>query len=208
MFSPTPEPPLAQPSSWREALRHAVDLTVAFTTLESYGIDDVWPPRHRTATGPLALAGARVAAVTDRAPGRSRHPTGGLDLTAGRLHTGSAEPADWPWPSPGDGRPGRGAETRRAGAPRTPAQHCIASRPAVPPRTPAASRDAVRAGSPSTRAASRHVVAAGTPATRTADPRSAASPRAAGTTRAATAAARALGARALPPAGRVRTPAA
>jgi len=116
MFSPAPDPPFASPSSWRDALRNAVDLTMAFTTLESYSVDDLWPPRRRTGAPPLDFPRAAPAAdwpAASSAAGRRRQGP------VARRPGGARTPAQ------------HCSSPRRAGAAATAAARAIA---ATPPR--------------------------------------------------------------------------
>jgi len=119
MFSPAPapDPPRtstfaspAAPTSWRDALRHAADRTLAFTTLESYTVEDVWPPRRRAVPAiPSAPTSGGATAGAAAVPQEHRR----VDL-------------QMPQPSR---RRAPASPRRRAGATRARAQPCISPVP-------------------------------------------------------------------------------
>jgi len=134
MFSPDLAPDLprtsafaspAAPTSWRGALRHAADLTLAFTTLESYSVEDVWPPRRR--------------AVPEAAP-----TAPGADAAAAAVPQQERRRIDPQTPQPSRRRP-PAPSRRRPGATRAPVQPCVtpvATAPGGARRIPAGTHQA------------------------------------------------------------------
>jgi hypothetical protein len=133
-------------AGWRASLRRALDLTVAFTTLESYTADDLLRP----------LAGSADAAPGAGGPA-SRRAAGPLGLAA----RGGADASSLGAPSGPRRRPAT-SRPRRAHAAPPAGPRCTSPLPGGPrsPRaTPSARHTpatvAARAGSPASAAAAR-----------------------------------------------------